>query len=77
MFNNRDHILVHKEILNKYFKIEVVSYILSDHDAIQLDIHSKRNYTNTYTFEGYMGYWRNQEGNLIVPRTKWKWKYNL
>jgi hypothetical protein len=34
-FSKIDHILGHKEILNKYKKIEITSYILSNYNAIK------------------------------------------
>ena len=37
-FSRRDHILGHKSSLNKFKKIEIVSYIFSDHNAVRLDI---------------------------------------
>ena len=33
-----DHILGHKSSLSKFKKIEIVSHIFSDHDAMRLDI---------------------------------------
>jgi hypothetical protein len=38
-----DHILGHKESLNKYKKIEVIPCILSDHNALKLELKSKNN----------------------------------
>ena len=37
-FSRTDHILNHKSNLNKFKKIEVVSSIFSDHNAMRLDI---------------------------------------
>ena len=36
-----DHILVHKSNLSKFKKIEIVSGIFSDHNAMRLDINCK------------------------------------
>ena len=36
-----DHILGHKSNLSKYKKIEIVSSIFSDHNAMRLDINYK------------------------------------
>ena len=41
-FSRMDHILNHKSNLNKFKKIEVVSSIFSDHNAMRLDINYKR-----------------------------------
>ena len=41
-FSRMDHILNHKSNLNKFKKIEVVSNIFSDHNAMRLDINYKR-----------------------------------
>ena len=45
-FSKIDHILGHKSSLGKFLKIEIVSSIFSDHNAIRLDIiHiKKKNY---------------------------------
>lgn len=37
-FSHIDHILGHKSSLSKFKKIEVISSIFSDHNAIRLDI---------------------------------------
>jgi endonuclease/exonuclease/phosphatase family metal-dependent hydrolase len=36
-----DHILGHKASLSKYKKIEIISCILSDHNALKLEINNK------------------------------------
>ena len=41
-FSRIDHILSHKSNLSKFKKIEIVSSIFFDHNAIRLDIISKR-----------------------------------
>jgi endonuclease/exonuclease/phosphatase family metal-dependent hydrolase len=40
-FSKIDHILGHKESLSKYKKIEIITYILSDHNAIKLEVNNK------------------------------------
>ena len=41
-FSRIDHILGHKSNLSKLKKIEIVSSIFSDHNAMRLDIHYKK-----------------------------------
>jgi endonuclease/exonuclease/phosphatase family metal-dependent hydrolase len=38
-----DHILGHKPSLSKYKKIEMILCILSDHNALKLEINNKNN----------------------------------
>jgi hypothetical protein len=40
-FSKIDHILGHKESLSKYKKTEIISCILSDHNAIKLELNNK------------------------------------
>jgi exonuclease III len=40
-FSKIDHILGHKESLRKYKKIEIIPCILSDHNALKLEINNK------------------------------------
>ena len=40
-FSRIDHILGHKSYLSKFKKIEIVSSIFSDHNAMRLDINYK------------------------------------
>ena len=50
-FSRIDHILGHKLNLSKFKKIEIVSSIFSDHNAMRLDINNKKNAvrnTNTW-----------------------------
>jgi hypothetical protein len=42
-FSQIDHILGHKASLSKYKKIEIISYILSDHNALKLELNNKNN----------------------------------
>ena len=41
-FSSIDHILGHKSNLSKFKKIEIVSSIFSDHNAMRLDINYKK-----------------------------------
>jgi hypothetical protein len=48
-FSKIDHILGYKESLNKYKKIEIIPCILSDYNAIKLELSNKsssRKYSN-------------------------------
>ena len=38
MFSSIDHMLGHRTSLNKFKKIEIISSIFSDHDAMKLEI---------------------------------------
>ena len=50
-FSRIDHILGHKSNLSKFKKIEIVSSIFSDHDAMRLDInYKKKTVRNTNTW---------------------------
>jgi exonuclease III len=40
-FSKIDHILGHKSSLSKYKKIEIIPCILSDHNALKLEINNK------------------------------------
>jgi endonuclease/exonuclease/phosphatase family metal-dependent hydrolase len=44
-FSKIDHILGYKASLNTYKKIEITTYILSDHNAVKLELNNKRNST--------------------------------
>ena len=46
-FSRRDHILGHKSNLSKFKKIETVSGIFSNHNAIRLDTNYKKKWTVT------------------------------
>jgi hypothetical protein len=46
-----DHVLGHKSSLSKYKKIEIIPCILSDHNALKLELNNKKNskkYANTW-----------------------------
>ena len=42
MFSRIDHILGHKSALSKYKKIEIIPCIVSDHNAMKLEINHKK-----------------------------------
>jgi hypothetical protein len=42
-FSKIDHILEHKASLNKYKKTEIIPCILSDHNALKLELNNKNN----------------------------------
>jgi hypothetical protein len=42
-FSKIDHILEHKARLSKYKKIEIIPYILFDHNALKLELNNKNN----------------------------------
>ena len=47
-FSRIDHILGHKSILDKFKKIEIVSSIFSDHNAMRLDINYRKKISKKY-----------------------------
>ena len=50
-FSRTDHILGHKSNLSKFKKIQIISSIFSDHNAMRLDInHKKKPVRNTNTW---------------------------
>ena len=42
-FSGTDHMLGHKRSLNKFKKIEIISSIFSEHNAMKLEINHKKN----------------------------------
>ena len=51
-FSRTDHTLSHKSSLGKFKKIEIVSSIFSDHNAMRLDItYRKKTVKNTNTWK--------------------------
>ena len=73
-----DHILGHKSSLGKLKKIEIISSISSNHNAMRLDInYRKKNCkkykhmeAKQYTTKLPRDHWRNQRGNQKIPRNK-------
>jgi endonuclease/exonuclease/phosphatase family metal-dependent hydrolase len=51
-FSKIDHILGHKESLNKYNNFEITPCILSDHNTITLELNNKETAQNTQTIGG-------------------------
>ena len=49
-FSRIDYILSHKSNLSKFKKIEIISRIFSDHNAMRLDINYKKKLRNTNTW---------------------------
>ena len=43
-----DHMLVHKTRLGKFLKIEIISSIFSDHNAMRLDINYRKKSVKKY-----------------------------
>jgi hypothetical protein len=48
-----DHILGHKASLSKYKKIEIITCILSGHNALKLEINNKTTVENMQTNESW------------------------
>ena len=80
-----NHILGHKSSLSKFKKIEIISSIFSDHNAMRLEINYKKEKTvkihkhvktKQYATKQPICHWRNQRGNHKIPRDKWKWKHD-
>ena len=42
-FSSIDHILSHKSSLGKFKKVEIISSIFSDHNAVRLDVNYRKN----------------------------------
>ena len=77
-FSRIDQILGHKWSLGKFKKIEIVSSIISEHNAMRLDINYRKNCKkykhmedNQYATKQPRDHWRNQRGNQKIPRDKW------
>jgi exonuclease III len=51
-YSKIDNILGHKASLNKFKKIEITHYIISDHNGIKIDLENKRNHRK------YLKTWR-------------------
>ena len=41
-FSRTDHILGHKSSLGKFKKIEIISSLFSDHNAVRLDVNNRK-----------------------------------
>ena len=52
-FSRIDHILGHKSSLGKFKKLEIISSIFSDHNAVRLDVnYRKKKLLKIQTYEG-------------------------
>ena len=68
-FSRIDHILGHKSNLSKFKKIEIISSILSDHNAMRLDInYKKKTVRNTNTWRLNNTFLNNQQVTEEIKR---------
>ena len=68
-FSKIDHILGHKPNLSKFKKIEIISSIFSDHNAIRLDINYKeKKLRNTNTWRLNTTFLNNQQVTEEIKR---------
>ena len=68
-FSRIDHILGHKSNLSKFKKIEIVSSIFSDHNAMRLDINYKqKSVRNTNTWRLHYTFLNNQQVTEEIKR---------
>ena len=51
-FSRIDHILGHKSSLGKFKTIEIVSSIISDHNAVRLDVNYRKKLLKIQTYGG-------------------------
>ena len=51
-FSRIDHILGHKSSLGKFKRIEIISSIFSDHNAVKLDVNYRKNLLKIQTYGG-------------------------
>ena len=52
-FSRIDHILAHKSRFGKYKKIEIISSIFSDHNAVRLDINCRKKSMKNINIQTY------------------------
>ena len=68
-FSRIDYILGHKSNLSKFKKIEIISSIFSDHDAMRLDINYRKNSVrNTNTWRLNNTFLNNQQVSEEIKR---------
>ena len=68
-FSRMDHILGHKSYLSKFKKIEIVSSIFSNHNAMRLDInYKKKSVRNTNTWRLSNTFLNNQQVTEEIQR---------
>ena len=82
-FSRIDHILAHKSNLSKFKKIEIISNIFSQHNAMRLDINYKKNtIRNTNTWRLNNMFLNNQQVTEESKREikkfleTWQWKHD-
>ena len=65
-----NHLLCHKSTLGKFKKIEIISSIFSDHNAMRLDVNFKKNKTvrNTNTWRLNNTFLNNQQVTEEIKR---------
>jgi hypothetical protein len=74
-FSKIDHILGHKESFNKYKKIEITPCMLSDYNAMKLELNTKKQQqkickqleVEQHIAQWSVGHRRNKGGNQKVP----------
>ena len=68
-YSRIDHILSHKSNLSKFKKIEIISSIFSDHNAVRLGInYKKKNVRNTNTWRLNNTFLNNQQISEEIKR---------
>jgi hypothetical protein len=72
-FSKTDHILGHKPSLSKYKKIQIIPCILSDHNALKLELNNKNNsrkYANNWKLNNTLlnDQWVIDEGKEEIKR---------
>ena len=83
-FSRINHILSHKSNLSKFKKIEIISSIFSDHNAMRLDInYKKKTVWNINTWRLKTTFLNNQKLTedikreiKKISRNKWQWKHD-
>ena len=73
IFSRIDHILGHKSNLSKFKKIEIISSIFSDHNAMRLDInYKKKAVRNTNTWRLNNMFLNNEQVTEVIGRRQWQ-----
>ena len=72
-FSRIEHILGHKSNLSKFKKIEIISSIFSDHNAMRLDInYKKKAVRNTNTWRLNNMFLNNKQVTEVIGRRQWQ-----